>query len=381
MSSTAHSVALPPLGEAVTEVSITRWLKNVGDHVEENEPLLEVATDKVDTEIVSPATGVLSEILHDENATVTVGATIATLTATAPAHPEIIPSSAPGTAVPMPDDVEPAAPRDPEPPAEQPAAADERMLAPAGSAVAGTPTRTRTEKLSRIRRTIAARMLSSLHTSAQLTTVIEADLTEVAALRARTKDDFYARTGYKLTFLPFVTMAAVQAMAEHPVINSALDAECATVTYHDDVHLGIAVDSPKGLMVPVIRDAQRLTLAELAAAISESADAVRTGTITLDALTGGTFTITNTGSRGALFDTPILNQPQSAILGVGSIVERLVPERDPDGNLLIRVRSMAYLALSYDHRIIDGADAARYLVSLRARLEDPRAAGSDGGPP
>ncbi|MEV0366466.1 2-oxo acid dehydrogenase subunit E2 [Nocardia fusca] len=374
MSSTAHTVALPALGEAVTEATITRWLKNVGDHVDENEPLLEVATDKVDTEIVSPATGILSEILYDEDSTVAVGDTIATLTETAPAHPEITPSSAPGTTLQTPDDVELALSRDPEPPA----AAHELPLAPAVTAVAGAPMRTRTEKLSRVRRTIAARMLASLHTSAQLTTVIEADLTEVAALRAQTKDDFYARTGHKLTFLPFVTMAAVQAMAEHPVINSALDAECTTVTYHDAVHLGIAVDSPKGLMVPVVRDAHRLTLAGLTAAISQSADAVRTGTITPDALTGGTFTITNTGSRGALFDTPILNRPQSAILGVGSIVERLIPERDTDGNLLIRARSMAYLALSYDHRIIDGADAARYLVSVRTRLEDPRGAGSDG---
>ncbi|WP_280435482.1 dihydrolipoamide acetyltransferase family protein [Nocardia carnea] len=374
MSSTAHTVVLPALGEAVTEATITRWLKNVGDHVDENEPLLEVATDKVDTEIVSPATGILSKILYDEDSTVAVGDTIATLTETAPAHPKSISSSAPGTTVQIPDDVELASPRDPEPPG----ATHELPLAPAGTAVAGAPTRTRTEKLSRVRRTIAARMLASLHTSAQLTTVIEADLTEVAALRAQTKDEFYAGTGHKLTFLPFVTMAAVQALAEHPVINSALDAECTTVTYHDSVHLGIAVDSPKGLMVPVVRDAHRLTLAGLTAAISQSADAVRTGTITPDALTGGTFTITNTGSRGALFDTPILNQPQSAILGVGSIVERLVPERDTDGNLLIRVRSMAYLALSYDHRIIDGADAARYLVSVRTRLEDPRGAGSDG---
>lgn len=334
------NVELPSLGEAVTEATITRWLKAVGDEVEQGEPLLEVATDKVDTEVCSPAGGVLAQIIEPEDAVVEVGAVIAVISA----------SDAEPTAEPAhePESVAAVAEPDPTP---QPADTE------------------RVEKLSRIRRTIAQRMLASLQTSAQLTTVVEVDLTNVTLVRNRNKAEFEARTGQKLSYLPFVVAAAVEGLAAHPVINSSLNAECTEVTYHDAVHLGVAVDSDKGLMVPVIRNVESMTLAGLTEAIAASALAVRSGTIRPDDLSGGTFTITNTGSRGALFDTPIINQPQSAILGVGTVVERLVPGRDELGNLVVKTSSMAYLSLSYDHRIIDGADAARYLGTVRQRLE------------
>ncbi|WP_135451738.1 2-oxo acid dehydrogenase subunit E2 [Mycobacterium sp. DL99] len=334
------NVELPALGEAVTEATITRWLKAVGDEVQHDEPLLEVATDKVDTEVCSPAAGILAQIIEPEDAVVEIGAVIAVISAadTAPTEETANePESVPEVAEPEPEPVE---------------SATERV-----------------EKLSRIRRTIAQRMLTSLQTSAQLTTVVEVDLTNVALVRNRNKAEFEARTGQKLSYLPFVVGAAVEGLAAHPVINSSLNADCTEVTYHSAVHLGVAVDSDKGLMVPVIRDAESMTLAGLAAAIAASALAVRSGTVRPDDLSGGTFTITNTGSRGALFDTPIINQPQSAILGVGTVVERLVPGRDELGNLVVKTSSMAYLSLSYDHRIIDGADAARYLGTVRHRLE------------
>ncbi|OCB57203.1 dihydrolipoyllysine succinyltransferase [Mycobacterium vulneris] len=340
------NVELPALGEAVTEATITRWLKAVGDEVQHDEPLLEVATDKVDTEVCSPAAGILSQIIEPEDSVVEIGAVIAVISASGAAPTEVTasePESVPEVAEPEPDS-------EPEP--EPVESATERV-----------------EKLSRIRRTIAQRMLTSLQTSAQLTTVVEVDLTNVALVRNRNKAEFEARTGQKLSYLPFVVGAAVEGLAAHPVINSSLNADCTEVTYHSAVHLGVAVDSDKGLMVPVIRDAESMTLAGLAAAIAASAQAVRSGTIRPDDLSGGTFTITNTGSRGALFDTPIINQPQSAILGVGTVVERLVPGRDELGNLVVKTSSMAYLSLSYDHRIIDGADAARYLGTVRHRLE------------
>ncbi|OBC17405.1 dihydrolipoyllysine succinyltransferase [Mycobacterium sp. 852013-50091_SCH5140682] len=338
------NVELPSLGEAVTEATITRWLKAVGDEVEHGEPLLEVATDKVDTEVCSPATGIVAQIIEPEDAVVEVGTVIAVI-------------SAAGTA--------PAEDQADEP--QRVAEAAEPEPAPAPQPVEN-PTE-RVEKLPRIRRTIAQRMLASLQTSAQLTTVVEVDLTNVALVRKRNKAEFEARTGQKLSYLPFVVGAAVEGLAAHPVINSSLNADCTEVTYHGAVHLGVAVDSDKGLMVPVIRNAEAMTLAGLAEAIAASALAVRSGTVRPDDLSGGTFTITNTGSRGALFDTPIINLPQSAILGVGAVVERLVPGRDELGNLLVKTSSMAYLSLSYDHRIIDGADAARYLGTVRKRLE------------
>ncbi|MEX3644066.1 2-oxo acid dehydrogenase subunit E2 [Mycolicibacterium porcinum] len=338
------NVELPALGEAVTEATITRWLKAVGDEVQHDEPLLEVATDKVDTEVCSPAAGILSQIIEPEDSVVEIGAVIAVISASG-AAPTVVTASEPES---VPEVAEP----EPDPEPEPVESATERV-----------------EKLSRIRRTIAQRMLTSLQTSAQLTTVVEVDLTNVALVRSRNKAEFEARTGQKLSYLPFVVSAAVEGLAAHPVINSSLNADCTEVTYHSAVHLGVAVDSDKGLMVPVIRDAESMTLAGLAAAIAASAQAVRSGTIRPDDLSGGTFTITNTGSRGALFDTPIINQPQSAILGVGTVVERLAPGRDELGNLVVKTSSMAYLSLSYDHRIIDGADAARYLVTVRHRLE------------
>ncbi|UOT03747.1 2-oxo acid dehydrogenase subunit E2 [Rhodococcus opacus] len=350
------TVELPSLGENVTEATITRWLKAVGDRVEAGEPLLEVATDKVDTEIPSPADGILREIIAQEDAVVEVGAAIAVLGANDGAAADTpAPPPAPTAAV---------------APAPVPVLAPASVPAPSPSSSTVAQTAgDRVEKLPRIRRTIARRMLESLQTSAQLTTVIEVDVTEIARLRNREKEDFHRRTGVKLSFLPFFVAASVEALSHHPVINASLDTDCTEVTYHGAVHLGMAVDSDKGLMVPVIRHADRMRISDLAHAITGVADSVRTATIRPDDLSGGTFTITNTGSRGALFDTPIINQPQSAILGIGTVVERVVPTRGDGGALQIGVRSMAYLSLSYDHRIVDGADAARYLATVRQRLE------------
>lgn len=335
------TVRMPALGESVDEGTITRWLKQPGEHITAEEPLLEVATDKVDTEIPSPVGGMLHRILAEENDVVAIGADLA-----------IIVASSGG---PVAD-----APAPPSPPAD-PARAE--------TAVPPSPGGATTEKLPRIRRTIAQRMVESLQTAAQLTTVVEVDVTAIARLRAAHKDDFLQRTGIKLSFLPFFAKAAVDALAEHRVLNASLNSDVTEVTYYDHCHLGMAVDSEKGLMVPVIRDAQQLGIEELARAIADKADKVRTGTITADELSGGTFTLTNTGSRGALFDTPIINQPQTGILGVGAVVERLIPTRQ-DGELRIDVRSMAYLSISYDHRIVDGADAARFLTAVKLRLEN-----------
>lgn len=226
----------------------------------------------------------------------------------------------------------------------------------------------RVEKLPRIRRTIAARMVESLQTAAQLTTVVEVDVSAIARLRKEQKDSFLAETGHKLSYLPFFVKASIEALTEWPMINSSLDSDVTVATYYRACHLGMAVDSPKGLMVPVVRDAQDLSIAGLVEAIAGSADRVRTGRITADELQGGTFTITNTGSRGALFDTPIINQPQSAILGTGTVVDRLVPRRDEAGNLSVVVAPTVYLSLSYDHRIVDGSDAAGYLGAVKQRL-------------
>ena len=223
--------------------------------------------------------------------------------------------------------------------------------------------------MSRLRRIIAERMVESLHTSAQLTTVVEVDVTRIAALRARAKADFEHREGVKLTFLPFFAKATVEALKAHPSVNAAIDTTAGTITYHDAEHLGIAVDTDRGLLVPVIRDAGDLNIAGLARRIADLAERTRTNTISPDELSGGTFTITNTGSRGALFDTPIINQPQVAILGTGAVVKRPVVATDEVGNESIAIRSMAYLALTYDHRLVDGADATRFLTAIKSRLE------------
>jgi pyruvate dehydrogenase E2 component (dihydrolipoamide acetyltransferase) len=540
------SVSMPQLGESVTEGTVTRWLKKEGERVQVDEPLLEVSTDKVDTEIPSPASGILRGIAVDEDETVAVGAQLAVIeeedeaagaaggtpaqpardagpetaapaeqsrqprpeaeappaqpgaapepepatggTAGAAASPDgwtsqpqpnyAPPGQAPGYTpppsygrpAPAPREARPAPPpaAAPEyPPPAAPAAAPEyppptalpaggeapyvtplvRKLAaehavdldtvtgtgvggrirkqdvieaararraaqpqaapgqPAGqvppAAAAGPvqapptaaaePTRIpqappqqpaaparpvivpsalrgTTQRMSRPRQVIAQRMVESLRVSAQLTTVVEADVTAIARLRDRAKADFEAREGVKLTFLPFFALAAVEALKVHPKLNAVLDGD--QVTYHDAEHLGIAVDTERGLMVPVIHNAGDLNIGGLARKISDLAQRTRSGQVGPDELAGGTFTLTNTGSRGALFDTPIINQPQVAILGTGTVVKRPVVVDDPALGEVIAVRSMVYLALTYDHRLVDGADAARYLATVKARLEE-----------
>jgi 2-oxoglutarate dehydrogenase E2 component (dihydrolipoamide succinyltransferase) len=568
------SVSMPQLGESVTEGTVTRWLKREGEHVEADEPLLEVSTDKVDTEIPSPVSGVLRGITVAEDETVAVGAELAVIDEDGsgggaaaggaaaggaagggdgagaaadgagaayrepadqepahqePAHQEPAyqeaasqepaqqpqaaqrpvqqqappapsappqappPSRAPdyrqappsyqepyrspgyeqppppqpapqapgyqGTvpaqppAAPQPqayqgreradapaetagapaapgaqaDGAEspyvtplvrklaaehgvdlasvagtgvggrirkqdvldaarlaaPASPPPPAAPAPPPAAPPPAAPAPAPAAgvQAGAPPasrpaivpsslRGRTERLSRARQVIAQRMVESLQTSAQLTTVVEADVTAIARLRARAKTVFEAREGVKLSFLPFFALAVVEALKVHPKLNAVIDTEAGVVTYHDDEHLGIAVDTERGLMVPVIRNAGDLNIAGLARKIADLAARTRAGQVSPDDLSGGTFTLTNTGSRGALFDTPIINQPQVGILGTGTVVKRAVVVEDPTLGEVITVRSMVYLALTYDHRLVDGADAARFLITLKNRLEE-----------
>lgn len=375
------TIFLPELGEAVTEGTISRWLVQPGDTVDMDSPLVEVATDKVDTEIPATAAGTIVELLVAEDDVVAVGARIALIRDDAGAEPkppeddttvEAAPATAPAPRVSALGNT-PA-----------PAAATTQVAAHPGPAAAPPPvsplpiatadTRSpvaepNTMALPRIRQTIARRMVESVHTAAHVTTVVEVDVTTIAQQRRHHGDEIRRRTGVKLSFLPFFARAAVLALESHPLISATINAEATSVTYHPTVALGIAVDGPKGLMVPVIRDAAALSIEELAAAITSIADRVRSATISPDELTGGTFTITNTGSRGALFDTPIINQPQLAILGTGAVVERVVPRRSSDGDLSLSVRSMVYLSLSYDHRMIDGADAARYLRTVKEQLE------------
>ncbi len=552
------SVSMPQLGESVTEGTVTRWLKKEGERVEVDEPLLEVSTDKVDTEIPSPASGILRGIAVDEDETVAVGAQLAVIedSETSESAPE--PAAPPQDAAPAAEDAapaaedaapaaedaapaaedsapppqaaaepaqetaEPAAPA-PEPaasgsdgwsaqpnyappprpdqtpgyapppaygqqapaaasapaapaqapaptpesapaaqaePAEeyppptplpgtgeapyvtplvrklaaehavdlesvsgtgvggrirkqdvidaarvqrasQPAGAEpsrapqeapaavvpqqaqrvqpapagpQQPAAPAGAPAAARPAvvpsslRGTTQRMSRPRQVIAQRMVESLRISAQLTTVVEADVTAIARLRDRAKGDFEAREGVKLTFLPFFALAAVEALKVHPKLNAVIDGD--QVTYHDTEHLGVAVDTERGLMVPVIHNAGDLNIGGLARKIGDLAQRTRSGQVGPDELAGGTFTLTNTGSRGALFDTPIINQPQVAILGTGTVVKRPVVVTDPALGEVITVRSMVYLALTYDHRLVDGADAARFLTTVRSRLEE-----------
>jgi pyruvate dehydrogenase E2 component (dihydrolipoamide acetyltransferase) len=550
------SVTMPQLGESVTEGTVTRWLKKEGEHVTADEPLLEVSTDKVDTEIPSPATGVLRGIVVDEDETVAVGAELAVIedasaetaadggAPAAPAAAEAAPAQEPA-APPAPEPVlepepepviaqepapaqeqEPAPPALPEPPQEPavpapaaaqapasvpvngesaaadstwtwnapafspPAAPDPLQPVPAAQAAAPAfatetsaqaepepaetypePTRLpsgesayvtplvrklasehsvalesvtgtgvggrirkqdvleaarqqraaeaaaaqaaaeaaaraaaeaaseapaaqeaaapaaqpaapsrpvlvpsalrgTTQRMSRPRQVIAKRMVESLQVSAQLTTVVEADVTTIARLRERAKAEFEAREGVKLTFLPFFAQAAVEALKVHPKLNAVINPEANEIIYHDAEHLGIAVDTERGLMVPVIHNAGDLNIGGLARKISDIAARTRSGRVGPDELAGGTFTLTNTGSRGALFDTPILNQPQVGILGVGTVVRRPVVVEDPALGEVIAVRSMVYLALTYDHRLVDGADAARFLVTVKNRLEE-----------
>ncbi|GAA3271150.1 2-oxoglutarate dehydrogenase, E2 component, dihydrolipoamide succinyltransferase [Dactylosporangium vinaceum] len=484
-SGESTSVKMPALGESVTEGTVTRWLKQVGDSVEADEPLLEVSTDKVDTEIPSPVAGTLLEIKVPEDETVEVGAELAVIgaagagsapkaeapkaeapKAAAPAPKAEEKKPEPKAAAPEPKAAAPepkaAAPEPkaaaPEPkaaaPEPQPATAAPvqagpatNVTAPAGgngkvegddvayvtplvrklatehgvnlSSLTGTgvggrirkqdvldaaakakeaaaapaaapaaaapaaaggssapapkaapsPLRGQTVKLTRMRALIARRMVESLQISAQLTTVVEVDVTKVAKLREQAKAQFLATHGVKLSFLPFFALAAVEALRVHPSVNSSIDLEAGTVKYHDAEHLGMAVDSDKGLIVPVIKNAGDLNLAGLAKRIADVADRTRNNKLSPDDIAGGTFTLTNTGSRGALFDTPIINQPQVAILGTGAVVKRAVVVSDPELGEVIAPRSMVYLALSYDHRIVDGADAARFLSTVKERLE------------
>ena len=448
------SVTLPALGESVTEGTVTQWLKSVGDTVEVDEPLLEISTDKVDTEIPSPVAGTLLEIKVDEDETVEVGAELAII-GSADAKPaestseEKAPEPEPEETAPEPEP-EPEPEKKPEPEAEEKAPEPEKTAEPeskpepepakaeessshegegyvtpivrklakehgvdlstvTGSGVGGrirkadvleaaekakapakdeapaaeTPAasapkaqapepsalRGKTENISRLRKVIASRMVESLQVSAQLTQVHEVDVTEVARLRNKHKGAFQEREGVKLTFLPFFAKAAVEALKAYPQLNAALDIEAGTVTYPDGEHLSIAVDTERGLLAPTIRDAGDLSIAGLARKIADVAERTRTNKIKPDELSGGTFSITNLGSNGALFDTPIINQPQVAILGVGAVVKRPVVTTDEQGNDSISVRSMAYLALTYDHRIIDGADAGRFLTAVKQRLQ------------
>ena len=442
-SGASTAVVMPALGESVTEGTVTRWLKNVGDSVAVDEPLLEVSTDKVDTEIPSPASGVLLSIDVSVDSTVAVGTKLASIGASgaapAPAPSVAAPVAAPSTApkvVPTPpqtpppliprpaapapvaaqaparttvledsyvtpivrklaaesgvdlsrvkgtgvggrirkEDVLAAAPRTAAPTAPAATPASAGSVAPSAprtaAPIAVSPLRGTTVTMSRLRKVIAARMLESLQVSAQLTTVIEVDITKIARLREKAKASFESREGVKLTFLPFFAVAVCEALKQHPVVNASVEGD--QITYHGAEHLGIAVDTERGLLVPVIRDAGDLNMGGIARRIVDVANRTRENKISPDDLGGGTFTITNTGSRGALFDTPIINQPQVAILGVGAVVKRPMVVKGEDGGETIAIRSMVYLALSYDHRIVDGADAARFLSTLKERLEEGR---------
>ncbi len=422
-SSTGTIVTMPALGESVTEGTVTRWLKSVGDQVTADEALLEVSTDKVDTEIPSPASGTLLSIDVAVDSTVPVGARLAVIgganapvavAAPAPVTPAPV-VAAPVVAAPAPirtapaavsnedayvtpivrkfatennvdlskvtgtgiggrirkEDVLAAAPKAAAPTFQSaPVASAGATTTSASAPVAVSPLRGTTVTMSRLRKVIAERMLESLHVSAQLTTVVEVDVTAIARLRDRAKATFEEREGTKLSFLPFFAVAVCEALKQHPVLNSSVTGD--QITYHGSEHLGIAVDTERGLLVPVIRDAGDLNMGGVARKIADVAARTRDNKISPDELGGGTFTITNTGSRGALFDTPIINQPQVAILGLGAVVKRPVVMKGTDGGETIAVRSMVYLGLSYDHRIVDGADAARFLVTLKDRLEGGR---------
>ncbi len=437
---------------------MTRWLKQPGDTVALDEPLLEISTDKVDTEIPSPVAGTLLEIKVAEDETVEVGAVLALVgvaggapaaqpaAAPAPAPAQEAPAADPApAATPTPESV-PQAPQTAGPQATATQAPPAPAAAPAapaaapsgngtpyvtplvrklaaehgvdlgtvqGSGIGGrvrkqdvlaaaeaakaaaaqpalsaaapaaqpaaapesvepSPLRGTTEKLTRMRKVIAKRVHESLQETAQLTSVVEIDITTLARLRDRVKADFAQREGVKLSFLPFFAKAAVEALKQHPKINASIDVEKGEVTYHDRENLVIAVDTEAGLLVPVVKDAGDLNIAGLARKIAEVAEKARTGKLTPDEITGGTFTLTNTGSRGALFDTPIFFQPQVAILGTGAVVKRPMVIDDPNLGETIAVRHMVYFALSYDHRLVDGADAARFLTTVKKRLEGGR---------
>jgi pyruvate dehydrogenase E2 component (dihydrolipoyllysine-residue acetyltransferase) len=445
-------VTLPALGESVSEGTVSRWLKQVGDSVEADEPLLEISTDKVDTEIPSPASGTLLEIKVSEDETVEVGAVLAIVGeagAEAPSEPEPEPEpEAKSEPEPKPEakqEPEPE-PAKSEPPAESPAPAAEpaeaaasdqrsdssdqaftgyatplvRKLAaehgvdlssvqgtgvggrirkqdilaaaeeakkaaekpaaenkpapaastPAPPSVEPSSLRGTSEKMSRLRKTIAKRMVESLQVSAQLTATVEVDLTAISRIRAKAKDEFRAREGASLSYLPFITKAVIEALKVFPKVNATIDTEAGEITYPSAEHVGIAVDTERGLLVPVIKDAGDLNIGGLAKKIADLAARTRSNKVTPDELSGGTFTITNYGSAGTLMDTPIINQPQVAILGTGALVKRPMVIKDSKLGEVIAIRDMMYLSMSYDHRLVDGADAARFLSHVKARLEE-----------
>lgn len=465
-------ITMPALGESVTEGTVTRWLKEVGEEVEVDEPLLEVSTDKVDTEVPSPVAGTLQAQLAEEDETVEVGAPLARIGSGAAAEEAPAQDEAPKQEVSSAQKEAPAEeveaqqedapekdeapkqekepereeatsaqdasaaqaeePTEPKSGVQKPAAAEtvgenaayvtplvrrlardkgvdlsqvtgtgiggrirkQDVVAAAESGATATPIsgaaagggskapfkleipeeaaklRGTTEKASRIRQTIAKRMSESLDVSAQLTQVIEVDMTRVVKLRKANKEAFQSTHGSKLTFLPFFAKAIVEALQVHPKVNAQYDLESQQITYFDQEHLAVAVDTPRGLLVPVIREAGALSVAGLAKAIDDVADRTRNNKIGPDELSGGTFTVTNIGSVGALFDTPIINQPQMGILGTGTIVRRPIVVKTADGEESIAIRDMVYLPLTYNHQLVDGADAGRFLQTIKSRLEE-----------
>jgi pyruvate dehydrogenase E2 component (dihydrolipoamide acetyltransferase) len=359
MPTAPAEVTMPEFGESVTSATVTRWLKRVGDMVEVDEPLLEVSTDKVDTEVPSPVAGLILELLAAEEDMVDVGGVLARIGQPADQPP---PPAGPATA--------PSAPQPTRSGGDAPSTAPARpAAAPVAAADGGDGLAGTAVPMSRLRQIIAQRMTESLAVSAQLTSVQEVDVTRIARLRQRAKLNFERREGVKLTFLPFFAKAVIEALGAFPAFNASVAADGKSVTYHREVHLAVAVDTPRGLLVPVIPDAQHLSLGGLARKIADVADRARSNSIKADELSGGTFTITNIGSVGALFDTPIINQPQVAILATGAIFRRPAVIAGPDGEDQLAVRSMCYLPLTYDHRVIDGADAGRFVGAVRARLE------------
>lgn len=444
----SESVVLPALGESVTEGTVTRWLKKVGDSVNVDEPLVEVSTDKVDTEIPSPVAGVIEQILVQEDETVQVGAVLVIIgsgsgsaapaapAAAAPVAPPVVqappaPVAPPVVAAPVAPPVVAAPPVVVAPPVVAPPVAPPVVAAPVISVPAASSTdagyvtplvrkfaqdsgvdlsrvsgtgvggrirkedvmaatsapvgssaapaaahvpapvsalRGTSEPMSRLRKVLAERAVASMVSSAQLTTVVEVDVTRIAEMRKSIQARFTAATGTKLNFMPFFFLASAEALRSHPKLNASIEGE--TINYHPSENISFAVDTDRGLLTPVIRDAASLSLAQIAQQIADLASRTRENKLKPDEMMGGTFTLTNTGSRGALFDTPVVFLPQVAILGTGVVQKRPVVITSSDGQESIAIRSMVYLALSYDHRLVDGADASRYLVDVKARLEE-----------
>jgi pyruvate dehydrogenase E2 component (dihydrolipoamide acetyltransferase) len=444
----SESVVLPALGESVTEGTVTRWLKKVGDSVNVDEPLVEVSTDKVDTEIPSPVAGVIEQILVQEDETVQVGAVLVIIgsgsgsaapsapAAAAPVAPPVVqappaPVAPPVVAAPVAPPVIAAPPVVVAAPVVAPPVAPPVVAAPvisvpatsstdagyvtplvrkfaqdsgvdlsrvSGTGVGGrirkedvmaatsapvgssaapaaahipapvSALRGTSEPMSRLRKVLAERAVASMVSSAQLTTVVEVDVTRIAEMRKSIQARFTAATGTKLNFMPFFFLASAEALRSHPKLNASIEGE--TINYHPSENISFAVDTERGLLTPVIRDAASLSLTQIAQQIADLASRTRENKLKPDEMMGGTFTLTNTGSRGALFDTPVVFLPQVAILGTGVVQKRPVVITGSDGQESIAIRSMVYLALSYDHRLVDGADASRYLVDVKARLEE-----------